>query len=308
MRSAPSQPQGPTRAGSGRLSPLVPWALRAVWAALPLAAGPRLAVALDPRSPAVRSVASVGLWAGWAVVMVATLVPHPRALTTVRTGVAAGAAAVGGAIVSHPRPVAGVIVAILAVVATVGLAFSAPLGMAFVNGPAYPNERRFPLRPPGPLLLGPLMLAWAVAVGAPTATALLMAVERWALGAAVGTLGLPAAAVMARSLHGLSRRWIVFVPAGLVLHDPLSLIDPVLFRRQTIEALRPAPLGSDSLDLSHGAPGLALELVLREKVPMVVVRPGRRGDQPGASARLLFTPTRPGLVLSEARARRLPVG
>ena len=51
-----------------------------------------------------------------------------------------------------------------------------------------------------------------------------------------------------------------------------------------------------------------LELVLREKVPMVVVRPGRRGDQPGASARLLFTPTRPGLVLSEARARRLPVG
>src|SRR5437588_12486536 len=93
MRSAPSQPQGPTRAGSGRLSPLVPWALRAVWAALPLAAGPRLAVALDPRSPAVRSVASVGLWAGWAVVMVAPLVPYPRARTTVRTGVAAGAAA-----------------------------------------------------------------------------------------------------------------------------------------------------------------------------------------------------------------------
>ena len=73
-------------------------------------------------------------------------------------------------------------------------------------------------------------------------------------------------------------------------------------------ALRPAPLGTDSLDLSHGAPGLALELVLREKVPMVVVHPGRRGDQAGASARLLFTPTRPGLVLGEALARRLPVG
>src|SRR5438105_7488171 len=111
MRSAPSQPQGPTRADSGRLSRLVPWALRAVWAALPLAAGPRLAAALDPRSAALRSVASVWLWAGWAAVLVATLVPHPRALTTVRMGVAGGATAVGAAVVSHPRPVAGVIVA-----------------------------------------------------------------------------------------------------------------------------------------------------------------------------------------------------
>ena len=281
-----------------------PWLLRLWWAALPFTAGPSLAAGLRGWDDAPRTLASVALWVGWAVGLGATLVPHPIGLTTLR--VLAPAALVATVVSAAASHLAALAIAWTAVMTSLVLA--PDTGMYCVNGPAYPNERRYPLRPPGPLLLGPLVLAWAVAVGAPTATALLLAAERWAVGAAVGTVGLPAAALMARSLHGLSRRWLVFVPAGLVLHDPLSVTDPVLFRRQVIEALRPAPLGTDSLDLSHGAPGLALELVLREKVPMVVVHPGRRGDQAGASARLLFTPTRPGLVLGEALARRLPVG
>jgi hypothetical protein len=113
--------------------------------------------------------------------------------------------------------------------------------------------------------------------------------------------------VLARALHGLSRRWIVFVPAGMVLHDPMALTEPVLFEKRVIETIRPAPADTDSLDLTQGAPGLALELILLEKVPMTLAKPRRRG-QPGASARLLFTPTRPGLVLREAATRRVRVG
>jgi hypothetical protein len=109
-------------------------------------------------------------------------------------------------------------------------------------------------------------------------------------------------------MHTLSRRWLVFVPAGVVLHDPLSLEDPVLFQRKVIERLGPAPAGTDALDLTQGAAGLALELVLTEKVPMVRIRPGRRRGDAGASALLMFTPSRPGAVLAEARRRRLPVG
>ena len=41
---------------------------------------------------------------------------------------------------------------------------------------------------------------------------------------------------------------------------------------------------------------------------MVLIKPGRLGGESGASARLLFTPTRPGLVLREAAGRRIPVG
>jgi hypothetical protein len=55
------------------------------------------------------------------------------------------------------------------------------------------------------------------------------------------------------------------------------------------------------------APGLALELRLREKVALVKVVPGTTG-QPGRTARLLFTPTRPGAVLADARSRRIPTG
>jgi hypothetical protein len=100
---------------------------------------------------------------------------------------------------------------------------------------------------------------------------------------------------------------VVFVPAGLVLHDPLSLADPVLFQRRTIETLRAAPAGTDSLDLTQRAAGLPVELILLEKVPLVLVKPGDRFGESGSSARLLFTPTRPGAVLADAAARRLPV-
>ena len=44
------------------------------------------------------------------------------------------------------------------------------------------------------------------------------------------------------------------------------------------------------LDLTQRAFGLPLELVLWEKVPLVVVKPGLKGGEQGSSARLLFTP------------------
>jgi len=283
---------------------LLPWGLRLGWAALPFSAGGALGAALHAHSQAVRVVGSTALWIGWAAVLVATLVPHPIGLTTLRLAAptAVGTAA-GAALQHHPSALAlGWTLALLA------LAFAPETGRLFVNGPAYPNERRFPLRPPGPLLLGPLPLAAMVVVGGPVGGALLLAARSWVAGAVLLVVGSALALVLARSLHGLSRRWVVFVPAGMVLHDPIALADPVLFRRQAIERLRPAPAGTDSLDLTQGALGLALELVLREKVPMVLSRFGDRGGEPGASARLLFTPSRPGAVLAEAAARRITVG
>jgi hypothetical protein len=176
-----------------------------------------------------------------------------------------------------------------------------------VNGPAYPNERRFPLRVPGWLLIGPLPVAWAVAVGAPVAGALLLADRRWVAGGVLVGLGVPLAVVLVRALHGLSRRWVVFVPAGLVVHDHLALADPVLFMREMVETLGAAEADTDALDLTLGAPGLALELILLEKVPMTLAGRGRQRGESGSSARLMFTPTRPGAVLAEARTRRLRV-
>jgi hypothetical protein len=287
---------------------LYPWLIRASWLALPFAAGPAFGAALHPHSEAVRLAATVLLWAPWAVVLLGTLVPYPIGLTALRLcAPAAAVAAVVAVATGRPSTVAGV--AAVAATLVVGvLAFAPPTGALYVNGPAYPNERRYPLRPPGPLLLGPLELSWAMAIGGPTVGILLLAARAWVTGGVVLLVAVPAAYVLGRSLHGLSRRWVVFVPAGVVLHDPITLLDPVLFPRQIIEALRPAPADSDSLDLTQGALGLTLELVLTEKVPMTRVKPGQAGGEQGASARLLFTPTRPGQVLAEATRRRVRVG
>ena len=286
------------------LERLLPWLIRAVWTSLPFTLGASLGASLEDHSRPVQLVASFLLWGVWAVVLVATLAPHPLGLTALRSAAPAGlAVAVAAAADGHASAlslgVAGLALA---------LAFLPETGALFVNGPAYPNERRLPLRVPGALLLGILPVTWALAVGGPAVGLLLLAARQWAAGAVVLFAAVPLAVVLFRSLHALSRRWVVFVPAGIVLHDPLSLTDPVLFRRQLVETLRPAPAGSDSLDLSQRAPGLALELVLKEEVPLMLTRPGNRLGQSAAPRRLLFTPTRPGAVLREAAARRVPTG
>jgi hypothetical protein len=279
------------------LRQLVPWLLRGLWVALPFTVGPALADALHSAAEPVRTVASLGLWVGWGLGVAATLVPHPLSLTALRMlAPAAVAAALAAAVAGSPS----------ALVAA-AWAFTPGIGATWVNGPAYPNERRYPLRAPGALLAGPLLLAWAVAVAGLSAGPLLLAAERWVAGGLAVVVGLPVAWVVARSLHNLSRRWAVFVPAGMVLHDPLTLLDPVLLLRATVARVGPAAADTDALDLSQRAPGLALEMDLREDVSFTLIVPGRREGRPAVTSRFLFTPTRPGEVLDEARRRRLPV-
>jgi hypothetical protein len=270
---------------------------------VPFTGGASIGAALADASRPVQLVAAAGLWTAWGAVVLALLVPRPLGLTALRVVAPAGlVAVVAAAVAGHPSAV-GVTAAAVAAIA----AMAAEVATDFAKGAAYGDETRHPLRAPGPLLLGPLPLAWALTVAGATAGPLLLAARSWVSGALATVVGLPLAWFLARSIHTLSRRWVVFVPAGLVIHDPMTLRDPVLFTRQTVEVLRPAPADSDSLDLTERAPGLALELVLREKVPMTLMRPGHRFGEEGASARLLFTPARPGAVLADAVRRRIPV-
>lgn len=282
---------------------LLRFVLVGLWLVLPFTAGAALADALDDVDTAVRTLASVGLWAAWGAVVAAVLVPRPVGLTAVRVGAPYAAAATVAAAADGHRSVAGLSITALAT----ALALTPDIGEVFVNGAAYPNERRHLLRSPGALLLGPLPLAWAIAGAGVVAGPLLLAAERWVLGGLATAIGVPAGIVLLRAMHGLVQRWVVFVPTGVVLHDNLALTDPVLFRRQTVAGLHPAPADSDGVDLTQRAPGLALELDLREPANVVLSRPGRRAGEPVTVQRLLFTPTRPGRVLAEAATRRLPV-
>jgi hypothetical protein len=281
---------------------LLPWLVRGLWAGLPFTAGPALAAAIGSSSRPVQLVASTLLWLGWAVGMVATFAPHPLALTALRlVAPAAVVATVAAGVADEPSALA---VAWAAVACA--WTFAPAVGAACVNGPAYPNERRFLLRPPGPLLAGPLPLAWALSVAGIASGPLLLAARQWVLGGVVLVVGWPVALLLVKSIHNLSRRWVVFVPAGVVLHDPVVLFDPTLFSRQTITAFRPATAAdTGSYDLSQRAPGLAIQLELEEMTTVTLLKPGRREGVAIHATGLRFTPTRPGAVLEEARRRRL---
>jgi hypothetical protein len=281
------------------------WPARVTWLVLPVVLGPAVGDALDDASRPVQLVASVGLWAGWAVVLVATLVPTTVSLTALRVAAPAAVAAAVAATVAEAASAAAVVGLVGALVAALA-AFWPGTGEAFVAGSSYGDERRMPLRVPGPLLAGPLALAWAVAAAGVATGPLLLAARQWVAGAAALAVGLPAAGIAVRSLHTLARRWLVFVPNGVVVHDPLALTEPILLRRADVRWFGPAPADAAALDLTRGALGLALEVRLVSPVSLVLAAGGRASASEATTVgALLVSPTRPGAVLAEARRRRL---
>jgi hypothetical protein len=281
------------------------WPARVTWLVLPVLLGPAVGDALDDASRPVQVVASIGLWVGWAVVLVATLVPSTVSLTALRVAAPAAVVAAVAAIVADGPSTATVVGLVGALVAAL-VAFWPGTGEAFVAGSSYGDERRMPLRVPGPLLAGPLVLVWAVAAAGVAAGPLLLAARQWVAGAAALAIGLPATAIAVRSMHTLARRWLVFVPSGVVVHDPLALVEPVLLRRADVRSFGPAPGETAALDLTRGALGLALEVRVVPPVSLVLAAGGRGGVSEATTAgALLVSPTRPGAVLAEARRRRL---
>jgi hypothetical protein len=288
------------------------WLLRIVWASLPVTAGPAAARALDDWSVGPQLAAAILLWTAWAVVLASVLAPRPPGLTALRVAapvffVLAIAAAVGG-----DAPFATAWGAVLATGVALVLAASSAVSVAAANGVAYGDERRFPLKTPPALLLGPLPLAPLVVGAGLSVGPLLLAAGRPVAGGVALAIGLPVAAFMARALHGLSRRWAVLVPAGLALADPLTLPDPVLFLRERIVALRPAdpraPVPPGTLDLRLGAVADSVALVLDRETEFLYTRRGVRGVAEAKSTELRFAAVRSNELLAIAAERRIRVG
>lgn len=249
----------------------------------------------------------VGLWAGWAAGLVALLVARHQTLTAMRLLVTAGLVAMVAAVAVGTRTsVADAVAVALAAGAVVG-AFAPWVGEAWVDGSSYGPEQRHALRPPALLsylivpLTGSLVMAGAVA------GPLLLAARQWIPGAVMLLIGWPIAAAGVRSLHQLARRWVVLVPAGLVIHDPFTMPEAQLVLRRMVSNFGPAPIDSEADDLTAGAPGLALQLDLHEPVDLLL-RSGSRSTETRSSTSLLITPSRPRRLLDGARERRIPVG
>ena len=278
------------------------WALRAVWLVQPVTLGPALADGFHDLDG--HTFLSVSAWVLWGLGLLATLVPRPVTLTTIRIGGPA-AAALSVWTATTVDDAALVAVALGGAFVLGVLSHWPAVADTYVDGASYGDEKRFLLRAPGPVVLALGPLAWALTVAGVVVGPLLLASGDSAVGSAACVAGLPIAAASARALHHLHRRWIVLVPAGFVLHDHLALADPTLLPRDALTSVGPASADTDAHDLTQAARGIALEVRCREPHDL---RPSSRDGSAEVvvTEAILCAPARPDAVLAEAKRRRLP--
>lgn len=262
--------------------------------------------ALDAH-PEVRTAAGVSLAAGWFAGLLALVVPRPVTLVAARTIVPAGLVLSIAAVTE--RDGLGVVDAVTVTAAAVAaVAVLTPAtGEWFVDAVSYGDERRFLLRPPAPVLVFAVVPLWAMTTGGVVVCVLAAASGHRVLAAGSALVAVLGGVIALPAFWRLGRRWIVLVPAGLVVHDAAALTDPVLFPRDRIEVFGPAPADTTALDLTLGALGLALELRLREPVELPVVT-GRGRYEERTTRAILVAASRPGDLVREAARRRIPVG
>lgn len=282
------------------------WGTRIAWFALGVAAGGAVGDALASHGRSVQLTGTVAAWIGWGAVAAALLVPSVLGLTIVRTAVPVAAVVAVIVLVEGGEVATIALFAGCAAIACAGVA-TGELGQFFVQASAYGDEHRFLLRPPVAYLV-PTVVSWCVWCAAVVLAPLLLAAEVWAAGIPVAALAIGLTWFLGRRFHRLSRRWLVLVPAGVVVHDHLVLGETAMFQHRTVERIRLALADTEAADLTGPAAGHAVEIVFTD-MPTVVL--AATPSKPAGTAlhvrSVLVAPTRPGRALTAA-ARRLPVG
>ena len=303
------------------------WIMRAAWLAVPFTTGEMLAAALHSYAPSFRTACAVGLWVLWGATALSSMTLRPFALGFVRiwmpAGLAAAIWAVSARSASDGQP--GEAALGLAMAAIAAAASLMPnVGAAFTDNQvaSRPNtkiERRLLLRPPAATAFALTPLVWAAIIAGSLSGPLLLAAQRWLLGAVVLVVGLAVAFRGYLSLLILARRWAVFVPAGIVLHDPLTLGDEAILlpksgikslqivsasnrRQEAAEARKnkssAAGQTSAKVDLCAGSVGAAVDLTLHEPARVPLLR-----KAPELATCIRFSPSSARAFAEEALAR-----
>jgi hypothetical protein len=283
----------------------VVWTARAAWIVLPVTTGAAINNVIEPWSRAPETLAATLLWAAWFLGLVALLAPRPASFTILRIVAPATLALALASAWSAPAATAAL--AIISAAFALLTALSAPVAHACAAGSAYGSEQRFPLRVPIALLAGPLPLSVGFVVAAVACGPLLLANGDVIAGVGALLVGAPVALLLVRSLSALDRRWIVLVPAGLVVVDPLTFPDPVLLPREYIASVRRSPIervASDPTEIRVGGPG---PVVITCREIGTFLRRSGRGRASVDADRLRVSPLRPDAVLRAAGAHRIPV-
>ena len=289
------------------------WALRCLWFSLPLTVGTALGDRVSQWPAASVATFAALAYAAWAIGLLALLSPRAISFTALRIVgaipfVATMWAWATQSALLHPARTSGALLLASALHALVagGFALSSLVDDACVDAQSYGDEIRTPLRTP-PLMLLVVIAAVAMVIGGIGTGPLLIADGRRLLGAVVSVCGFSIAAALIRSLHTLSRRFCVFVPAGLVVSDSLLLVDPVLLPREQIARIRSmesAKPSQPTIDSRLGAVAGGIEVSLHEE-GQFVLRSTRNEIRTVGSRSISFTPLRPTSFMRIARTRGL---
>jgi len=284
----------------------IPWVARVAWVLVAIVGGGALESAASGRSDAVRWVIAVGGWTLFAIVAVGLLIPAVISLTITRVGAplslaAAAAATIGGS--------PGIDVALLVAPAIIAVAaiFTAEFGRWMVQSSAYGDEDRLPLRSPVPAGTAAIVswIVWAPAfLGGPLA----LAAANWFVGIPLTALALAATVFVGPRWHTMARRWLVLVPAGLVVHDPVVLADTLMVKTDQILGLGLARAETEAADLTGPASGYAVQVDTSETVSTVFAfTPQEPNGRAIHMTGFLIAPSRPGEALRCAAVRGLPI-
>ena len=246
-------------------------------------------------------IAEIIVWSLWFVTFLALLVPATISLTVIRTLGVLFISVIGLELITAEFSM----FTRASLVAIIGCLlvyfFSALLGDVMINGSAYGSEKRFILKPPTFMLFTYLAIIWGLFIVLSITTIQLLIQNNL-----IGYLTLITVSALGffggKILHQFSRRWLVFVPAGFVIHDPLFLNNSVLFKRNNIEHLTTSgirTIDDETIDLTGGSSGLSSSLKTKEEITIDL-----KSEKTQAETRnIRFAASLPGLVLKEARSR-----
>ena len=241
-----------------RLLTHIAWPVRVLW----------IAFALAPNG------FGIVAWILWALVAIATWIHHPISLTSARCLAPIAVICSVAFSLNESFSSANIAVSTCGIISLM-LMFTAEYGSEHVQAGAYGNERRFLLRIPAPVVL-PTFITWT-----------LFAVFIFVLESAEQnrnySLGIPMLLVICAALwkfapqmHRLSKRWLVRVPAGWVVHDDLMLAENLLIRSHNLSAMDFALADSEALDLSGMTRGVPIQITLREMTDVRLSQLGAR--------------------------------
>jgi hypothetical protein len=238
-------------------------------------------------------------WAMWAIVLIALWVPHPISLTASRMIAPLVAVGITVGLPSMAWEPTKIVAALLAVITTIFI-FMAEFGGDQVQAGTFGNERRFVLRMPVPLVL-PTLVGWLLFAAGLGFAPLIAVSAAWPMAAITVVFAAIVTWFVPRRLHQLSKRWLVRVPAGWVVHDAVLLADNVLIRTHELAAMRLAPADTEALDISGLTRGTLLEVMLRDSTTIrltpFAARVTKTLDVVHAKA-LLVAPSRPLALVS----------